>query len=152
MVLSVQENKILVGGQAVIEGVMMRAPKWLAIAVRRPDGEICIKEDRWRSLSERWRVLRWPFFRGALVVLEAVINGMQALTFSANQALEQNEESLSNRALFFTVLLGIAAVLYATGSSARQTVLTDKKPCDAVLMAIVDTWEVGGEVKYQKDA
>lgn len=43
-------------------------------------------------------------------------------------------------------------VLYATGSSARQTVLTDKKPCDAVLMAIVDTWEVGGKVKYQKDA
>jgi ethanolamine utilization protein EutN/carbon dioxide concentrating mechanism protein CcmL len=43
-------------------------------------------------------------------------------------------------------------VLYATGSSARQTVLTDKKPCDAVLMAIVDTWEVGGVVIYQKDA
>jgi microcompartment protein CcmK/EutM len=41
-------------------------------------------------------------------------------------------------------------VLYATGSSARQTVLTDKRPCDAVLMAIVDTWEVDGEVKYQK--
>jgi len=41
-------------------------------------------------------------------------------------------------------------VLYATGSSARQTVLTDKKPCDAVLMAVVDTWEVHGEVKYQK--
>ncbi len=43
-------------------------------------------------------------------------------------------------------------VLYATGSSARQTVLTDKKPCDAVLMAVVDTWEVGGAVKYQKNA
>ena len=43
-------------------------------------------------------------------------------------------------------------VLYATGSSALQTVLTDKKPCDAVIMAVVDTWEVGGEVKYQKDA
>jgi ethanolamine utilization protein EutN/carbon dioxide concentrating mechanism protein CcmL len=42
-------------------------------------------------------------------------------------------------------------VLYATGSSARQTVLTDKKPCDAVLMAVVDTWEVGGLVIYQKD-
>jgi microcompartment protein CcmK/EutM len=41
-------------------------------------------------------------------------------------------------------------VLYATGSSARQTVMTDKKPCDAVLMAVVDTWEVQGEVKYQK--
>ena len=43
-------------------------------------------------------------------------------------------------------------VLYATGSSARQTTLTDKKPCDAVLMAVVDTWEVGGVVIYQKDA
>jgi ethanolamine utilization protein EutN/carbon dioxide concentrating mechanism protein CcmL len=41
-------------------------------------------------------------------------------------------------------------VLYATGSSARQTVLTDKRPCDAVIMAIIDQWEVGGEVKYRK--
>jgi ethanolamine utilization protein EutN/carbon dioxide concentrating mechanism protein CcmL len=42
-------------------------------------------------------------------------------------------------------------VLYATGSSARQTTVTDKKPCDAVLMAVVDTWEVHGNVKYQKE-
>lgn len=41
-------------------------------------------------------------------------------------------------------------VLYATGSSARQTVLTDKRPCDAVIMAIVDTWEIDGQVRYQK--
>ena len=42
-------------------------------------------------------------------------------------------------------------VLYATGSSARQTVVTDKRPCDAVIMAIVDTWEVDGRVRYQKE-
>jgi microcompartment protein CcmK/EutM len=41
-------------------------------------------------------------------------------------------------------------VLYATGSAARQTRLTRDRPCDAVIMAIVDTWEVGGDVKYQK--
>ncbi len=41
-------------------------------------------------------------------------------------------------------------VLYATGSSARQTELTNNRPCDAVVMAIVDTWEVGGEEKYHK--
>lgn len=41
-------------------------------------------------------------------------------------------------------------VLYASGSSARQTTATDKRPVDAVIMAIVDTWEVGGEVKYDK--
>ena len=41
-------------------------------------------------------------------------------------------------------------VLYATGSSARQTRYTHERPCDAVVMAIVDTWEVGGEEKYRK--
>jgi microcompartment protein CcmK/EutM len=43
-------------------------------------------------------------------------------------------------------------VLYASGSSARQTVVTDKRPCDAVIMAIVDQWEVAGAVKYRKNA
>ena len=42
-------------------------------------------------------------------------------------------------------------VMIATGSSARQTVMTDRRPCDAVIMAIVDTWEIGGEVKYRKE-
>ena len=41
-------------------------------------------------------------------------------------------------------------VMYATGSSARQTVVTDQRPCDAVIMGIVDTWEVNDQVKYQK--
>lgn len=41
-------------------------------------------------------------------------------------------------------------VLYASGSSARQTIKTDKRPCDAVVMAIVDNWEVGGDLKYKK--
>lgn len=41
-------------------------------------------------------------------------------------------------------------VMYATGSSARQTAATRDRPCDAVIMAIVDTWEVGGDVKYVK--
>jgi uncharacterized protein YqhQ len=109
MVLGVKNSKMHVGGQAVIEGVMMRAPKWLAIAVRRPDGEIFVKEDRWLSLAEKWRFLRWPFVRGSLVVLEALVNGVQALTFSANQALEEDEESLGNWALFCTIALGLGA-------------------------------------------
>ena len=41
-------------------------------------------------------------------------------------------------------------ILFATGSSARQTQMTDKRPCDAVIMAIVDNWEVRGEIKYHK--
>ena len=63
----------------------------------------------------------------------------------------QNEETGEYVIAADAVQAGVGEViLYATGSSARQTVLTDKKPCDAVIMAVVDTWEVNGEVKYQK--
>ncbi|RPI48695.1 MAG: ethanolamine utilization protein EutN [Chloroflexi bacterium] len=64
----------------------------------------------------------------------------------------ENEETGEYVVAADAVQAGVGdVVLYATGSSARQTTMTDKKPCDAVLMAVVDTWEVHGEVKYQKD-
>ena len=56
-----------VGGQAILEGVMMRSPNSLAIAVRKPSGEIVVKEDRWVSIWKRVTFLRWPFLRGAVV-------------------------------------------------------------------------------------
>ena len=63
----------------------------------------------------------------------------------------ENQETGSYVIAADAVQAGVGdVVLYATGSSARQTVLTDKKPCDAVIMAIVDTWEVDNQVKYQK--
>lgn len=109
MVFKTEHKDIHVGGQAVIEGVMMRAPKSMAIALRRPNGEILVKEDRWHSLSERWTFLKWPLVRGSLIMLESLINGMQALTFSANQALEEEEESVGGWALFFTIFAGLGA-------------------------------------------
>ncbi len=75
-----------VGGQAVIEGVMMRSPRCLAIAVRRPDGTIVLREDGWISIWERLKFLRWPGFRGAVVLAESVYNGIQALNFAADQS------------------------------------------------------------------
>jgi uncharacterized protein YqhQ len=81
-----------VGGQAVLEGVMMRSPKSLAIAVRRPNGEIIVREDIWRSIWDRLKFLRWPFFRGTVVMIEAMVNGMQALNFSAHEAMSEEEK------------------------------------------------------------
>jgi uncharacterized protein YqhQ len=94
-------SKIAVGGQAVIEGVMMRAPNALAIAVRKPNGEVVVKEDVWRSLSNRFKFLKWPLIRGSVVLIETLINGLQALSFSANQALEEGkgEDRLSSWAI-----------------------------------------------------
>ena len=64
----------------------------------------------------------------------------------------ENEEAGDYVVAADAVQAGIGdVVMYATGSSARQTVVTDKRPCDAVIMAIVDTWEVNGVVKYRKE-
>lgn len=84
--MSSNSTKPYVGGQAVLEGVMMRAPRSLAVAVRRPNGTIAVREDAWISIWERLRFLRWPGFRGAVVLTESLYNGIQALNFSAQQA------------------------------------------------------------------
>jgi len=81
-------KKCDVGGQAVIEGVMMRSPNSFVVACRRPDGQIVVREQLWHSIWNRLKFLKWPFLRGGVVLLEAMLNGMSALTFSANQAEE----------------------------------------------------------------
>ena len=75
-----------IGGQAVLEGVMMRSPASLVVAVRRPDGQIAVREEAWETLWPKARFLRKPFFRGAVVLIESVWNGFSALAFSAEQA------------------------------------------------------------------
>jgi uncharacterized protein YqhQ len=84
--MSASPERPYVGGQAVIEGVMMRAPRSLAVAVRRPDGSIVVREDAWISLWERLGFLRAPFLRGSVILFESIYNGMEALAFAAEHA------------------------------------------------------------------
>ena len=65
---------------------MMRSPGSLVVAVRRPDGQIAVREEAWETLWPRATFLRKPFFRGAVVLIESVWNGFTALAFSAEQA------------------------------------------------------------------
>ena len=81
----------LIGGQAVIEGVMMRAPRSLAVAVRRPDGTVAVLREALRPLAERWRPLRWTVVRGTPALLQSLAHGMRALQFSAAQAVDEQE-------------------------------------------------------------
>ena len=85
-------ERINVGGQAVIEGVMMRAPRALAIAVRKPSGEISVKREAVVPLSERFPVVKLPVLRGAVALFSSLVTGVKALNFSANEALEEGEE------------------------------------------------------------
>jgi uncharacterized protein YqhQ len=102
--------QLSIGGQAVLEGVMMRSKDRLAIAVRRPNGEILVHLKPWFTLS-RWKVLSLPVVRGFPVLLETMVNGIQALNFSAQQALEEEEEELSPRAMALTLGVAIAIAL-----------------------------------------
>jgi uncharacterized protein YqhQ len=85
-------EKINVGGQAVIEGVMMRAPRSLAIAVRRPTGEIVVKREVVVPLSERFPIVKLPIIRGAIALFQSLVIGISALNFSANEAMTEEEK------------------------------------------------------------
>ncbi len=103
--------QVKVGGQAVIEGIMMRAPKTFTVVVRKSDGQLAVREDRWYSPMERWPLLKKPFLRGAIVLYEAMFNGIQALTYSAQEALDEEEEPLGPWALGGTIALAIGGAL-----------------------------------------
>ncbi len=93
------------GGQAVIEGVMMRGRKALAIGVRRPDGSIAVHEQPLVPWSQRFPFLRWPLIRGAVALAEALVIGVKALNYSAAQATAGEEEPLGAKEMALTLVV-----------------------------------------------
>ena len=87
------EEKIMpVGGQAVIEGVMMRSPKRISTAIRRANGEIEINTKEYVSLMQRKKYLNIPIVRGAITLIEVMILGIKTLQWSADKAMEDLDE------------------------------------------------------------
>jgi uncharacterized protein YqhQ len=108
-----KEDLLRVGGQAVIEGVMMRSPHSMAVAVRRPNGEIVVKRERLNFFSEKKIFSKLPLVRGVMNLLSSLILGMKALNFSANQSLEEEKEVSSwTMGLTFTFALCFGIVLF----------------------------------------
>lgn len=100
-------NRFQYGGQAVIEGVMMRGRRSLAIAVRKPDREIVVDTRPVGALSRRVGFLRFPLVRGVVMLVESLVIGMQALMFSANQVVDDEEEELSPVELGGTLVIAL---------------------------------------------
>ena len=73
-----------IGGEAVIEGIMMRNGERYSIGVRKPDGEIEVNVTDFKPYSERFRLAKIPFFRGSFAFVESMVIGMKALTYSAS--------------------------------------------------------------------
>lgn len=109
-----------VGGQAVIEGVMMRSIDQVSTAVRVPSGEILVKSDPYRSLAHRYKLLDIPIIRGAVAFVEMLIIGIKTLNFSAEiavreaekeEALKKGEQFSESKKDKSSLMLGITAVV-----------------------------------------
>jgi uncharacterized protein YqhQ len=81
------EAELLVGGQALLEGVMMRSPGAYGIAVRRPDGTLALQRGKVASLARRYPAFKLPLLRGIAVLFQSLAIGIRALNFSAEQAI-----------------------------------------------------------------
>ncbi len=110
-------EETLVGGQAVMEGVMMRAPHSYSIAVRKPDGTIVAETQPLSKVSEKYPLFRFPFLRGIGTLGQAMWLGVKSLKYSANVALEteskgKKAESLSNWAMTLNLMFSFAFFIF----------------------------------------
>jgi uncharacterized protein YqhQ len=90
-------EEILVGGQAVLEGVMMRAPHSYCVAVRKADGQLVTDEKPLYRMSEKYPIFRLPIFRGLGTLVQAMKLGVNALQFSSNAALDEGESKTGEK-------------------------------------------------------
>lgn len=103
--------KFNIGGQAVIEGVMMRGPEDVAVAVRKADGSIDVDVHPVNSIQDRHPILKKPLIRGMVVLVESLVMGMKALSYSAQVSGEEDEE-MDDKDMALTI---VVSVLLAVG-------------------------------------
>jgi len=110
-------EETLVGGQAVIEGVMMRAPHSYCVAVRKPSGEIVTNEMPVPRMSEKYKIFKYPGLRGLGVLGQAMSLGIKALRFSATTTLddgrsEEKPKEMSSGAMTLQILFSLAFFIF----------------------------------------
>jgi len=106
-----EEPSLAFGGQAVIEGVMIRSKKHMVTCVRQPNDEILTNVEEIKSVSERHKVLRLPFLRGIVALFETLYIGVKGLYFSANASLEE-EEKLNPKEIVLAVVVALALAIF----------------------------------------
>lgn len=104
-----KEPSLAFGGQALIEGVMMRSRTHVVMCVRQPSNEILTYTEKVKPISERYKVLGLPFLRGIIALLETLYLGIKGIYFSANAVLEEEEEKFTYKE--FVIVATLALVL-----------------------------------------
>lgn len=114
-------DRLTVGGQAVIEGVMMRGPGVTATAVRTPEGKIEVEKKNINSISDRFPILKKPMLRGTVALIESLVIGIRSLSYSAKMAGEEDEQlsdkEMAGTIVFALVLASILFIAIPTGGA-----------------------------------
>lgn len=100
------------GGQAVIEGVMIRGPRTVAVAVRSPDNQVIVRKEEFLSWGEQIPILRLPFLRGVVSLVESLKIGIEALTFSANASAPEEEQLTPGQMTGTMLFSAIIAIVF----------------------------------------
>lgn len=123
------EKKITIGGQAVIEGVMMRGPVLTATAVRTPEGKIEVRKRPVNSISDRYPIFKKPLLRGCVSLFESLVIGIRSLGYSAQMAGEEDEQlsdkELAGTMVFAFVLAAVLFIAIPTGAAKLFHVITE---------------------------
>ena len=151
-----EESSLAFGGQALIEGVMMRSRTHVVMCVRQPNNEILTQVEKIDSLSERYRILGLPFLRGIIALLETFYLGVKGLYFSANAVLEEEEKftykefvivlamSLALASFFFIVPFLLTSLFNLTGVVFNLVEATIRLTIFLLYLSLVAMW---GEFK-----
>jgi uncharacterized protein YqhQ len=108
-----EEPSLAFGGQAVIEGVMIRSKKRMVTCVRQPNDNIVTGVEEIKSISEKYRVLRLPFLRGIVALFETLYIGIKGIYFSANASQEEEEEEkLGTKEIVLALALALALAVF----------------------------------------
>ena len=115
-----------IGGQALMEGIMMRGPLKTTVGVRKNDGSIELEEIQPLNLTQKYKLLRWPILRGVAGMIDSLVTGNKALMLSADKAMEGTEvpeEELSKFDLWLDKHFGEKAVSFIMGASVVLAVI-----------------------------
>ncbi len=128
-----QQPEFSYGGQAVIEGVMMRGREYVAVAVRKNNGEIVIKKDPVGSVTQKIPFLKWPFLRGVVALCESFGVGIKALMFSADQFMEEEGDeksklSAGESTMMIAVALAMTILLFVVLPLLGRTLISKFLP------------------------
>ena len=121
--------KLSVGGQAVIEGVMMRGPKDVATAVRDPNGRIQVETHPVSSIADRYPIFKKPMLRGTVSLVESLVLGLRSLSYSAKMAGDEDDQltdkEMAGTIIFALVLASILFIAIPTGAAKFFHFVTD---------------------------